>query len=100
MLETLLRLKELAAVVAGVACKVGQAGLHAIDARLDHARRMGDALGLAIDHRYDLGNFTDGLADLAEAGLSGAAALDAGLDLGRHSTCLAGQLTDRGSDLA
>ena len=100
MLETLLRLEKLAAVVAGVACEVGQAGLHAIDARLDHAGRMGDALGLAIDHRHDLGNFADRLADLAEAGLGGAAALDAGLDLGRDGACLAGQLTDRRGDLA
>ena len=67
--------------------------LHPVDAGLDEAGRMGDALGLAIDHRDDLGHFLDGVADLAEPGL-GAAALDAGLDLAGDGARLAGQLAD------
>ena len=61
---------------------------------------MGDALGLAVDHADDLADFADRVADLAEAGLGGAAALDAGLDLGGDGTGLAGQLADRQRDLA
>jgi hypothetical protein len=55
---------------------------------------MGDAFGLAVDHADDLADFADRVADLAEALLRGAAALDAGLDLGRDGARLAGQLAD------
>ena len=55
--EALLRLDQLAAIVAGVAGEVGQAGLDPVDAGLDEAGRMGDALGLAVDHDDDLGDF-------------------------------------------
>ena len=53
--EALLGLDQLAAIVAGVAGEVGQAGLHPVDAGLDEAGRVGDALGLAVDHADDLG---------------------------------------------
>ena len=88
------RLDQLAAIVAGVAGEIGQAGFDPVDAGLDQAGRMGDALGLAVDHADDLADFADRVADLAEAGLGGAAALDAGLDLGGDGAGLAGQLAD------
>ena len=50
--------------------------------------------------RDDLGHFLDRVADLAKARLGGAAALDAGLDLGRDGARLAGQLADGRGDLA
>ena len=53
--EPLLRLQQLAAIVARVAGEIGQPGLHPVDAGLDHVGRMGDALGLAVDHADDLG---------------------------------------------
>ena len=65
--QALLRLDQLPAIVARVAGEVGEARLDAVDAGLDQAGRMGDALGLAVDHRHDLGHFGDGVADLAEA---------------------------------
>ena len=58
--------QQLAAVVARVAGEVGKARLHAVDAGLDHAGRVGDALGLAIDHADDLADFADRVADRAE----------------------------------
>ena len=100
MAEALLRLDQLAAIVAGVAGEFAEAGLHPVDTGLDEAGRMGDAFGLAVDHADDLGHFLDRVADLAEAGLGGAAALDAGLDLGGDGACLAGQLADGRGDLA
>ena len=58
-----------------------KAGLDPVDASLDEAGRVGDALGLTVDHADDLGHFLDRVADLAEPRLGGAAALDTGLDL-------------------
>ena len=55
--QALLGLDQLAAIVAGIAGEAGQAGLDPVDAGLDHAGRMGDALGLAVDHADDLGDF-------------------------------------------
>src|SRR3954471_7323580 len=99
MAESLLRRQELAAVFARVARKIGEAGLHTIDAGLDHAGRMGDAFGLTVDHADDLAHFADRLADRAETRLGGAATLDAAFDLGRDGARLAGQLADRGRNL-
>ena len=61
---------------------------------------MGNTLGLAIDHADDLAHFAHGIADLRKARLRGAAALDPGLDFGRHRACLTGQLADGQRNLA
>src|SRR5438067_1785580 len=99
MRQALLRGQELGTVIARVAGKFGEAGLHAVDACLDHACRMGDAFGLAIDHPHDLAHFTNGVAERAETGLRGATALDAGLDLGRDCARLASKFSERRTDL-
>src|SRR5437764_738301 len=99
MRQALLRGQELSSVVARVAGKFGEPGLHPVDAGLDHAGRMSDAFGLAIDHPDDLAHFTDSVAERAETGLRRAAALDAGLDLGRDRAGLASKLSERRTDL-
>jgi len=40
-------------LLSSVAREIGESGLHAVDTGLDHARRVGDALRLAIDHGDD-----------------------------------------------
>jgi hypothetical protein len=98
--QALLGLDQLAAIVAGVTGKSGEASLHLIDARLDHVGRVSDAFGLAVDHADQLADFLHRVADLREAVLGLAAALDAGLDLGRDGAGFAGQLANGRSDLA
>src|SRR6476661_4828894 len=100
MREPLFGGEQLLAVFASVGGKVGEAGFHAVDAGLNHAGRVGDAFGLTVDHADDLADFADGVTDRTEARLGGAAALDAGLDLGRHRSGFAGQLADGRGDLA
>ena len=75
---------QLAAIVARVARRSRtRPALHAVDARLDMAGRLGDAVGLAIDQGDDVGDVADRVVDPAEAALRDAALLDAGLDLAR-----------------
>src|SRR4051794_5741743 len=92
--------EELATVGARITGKFRKAGFHPVHAGLDHARRMGDTLGLAVDHANDLADFADRIADRSETGLSCAAALDARFGLRRDGSGLARQLADGRGDLA
>ena len=58
---------QLPAIVARVGGEARQADLDAVDALLDLAGRLGDAVGLAVDQSDDVGDLADGLGDRREA---------------------------------
>ena len=98
--QPVLSLLELAAIVAGVGGEGGKAALHAVDAGLDMAGRLGDAVGLAVDQSDDLGDVAHGVVDPGERALRDAALVDAGLDLGGDRLGLTGQRGDGAGYLA
>jgi hypothetical protein len=98
--EAAVDLEQLAAIVAGVVGEARQARFHAVDALLDLAGRLGDAVGLAVDQGDDVGDLADGLGDRREAAAGDPAAVDSVLDLGGHRLGLAGQRGDGAGDLA
>ena len=98
--QPVVRLLQLPAIVARVGGEGGKAALHAVDAGLDMAGRLGDAVGLAVDQSDDLGDVADGVVDPGEAALRDPALVDAGLDLGGDRLGLAGQRGDGAGDLA
>ena len=93
-------LLELSAIGARIGGEEGQAALHAVDALLDQAGRLRDAVGLAIDQGDDVGDVTDSFIDLREARLGDPAAIDADLDFRRDGLGLAGERSDGTGDLA
>src|SRR5207248_3252344 len=92
--------KQLVAVRPGVHSEFGEPGFHPVDAALDHARRMSDALRLTVNHPHDLAYFANRVADRAKAALCHSAALDTRLDLGGHRARLSREFRDRRSNLA
>src|SRR3954453_12301718 len=100
MRQALLCSEQLTAIGSGVAGKIGQTSLYAVNAGLDHAGRMSDAFRLAVDHSDDLADFTNGVADRSEARLSSATALNTGFDLRRYGARLPRQFADRRRNLA
>ena len=93
-------LLELSAIGARIGGEEGQAALHAVDALLDQAGRLRDAVGLAIDQGDDVGDVTDSFIDLREARLGDPAAIDADLDFRRDGLGLSGEGRDGAGDLA
>jgi hypothetical protein len=80
--QPLMRFLQLAAIGPRVGREGVEAGLHAVDALLHEARRLRDAVGLAVDHGDEVADVADGGADAREGALRDAAGLHARLDLG------------------
>ena len=90
----------MSAIGARVGRETRQVDLHAIHALLDVRGSLGDAVGLAIDHRDEVGHVPHGLVYRLETRLGDPATLHSGPDFGGYQFSFPGQGGHSLSDLA